>query len=141
MLRFGEGFSRCFKKGTTILIFSPNSLAFPVVALGALSAGLVVTTANPAYKPGELVYQIQDSGSSIILAVSELVDVAKEALRLSGLSPDALYLLPGAEGKIGTGAKSYLELRGNEGFTPFVIQDKKRSVACEHFVVCWSPLP
>jgi 4-coumarate--CoA ligase len=40
-------------QGNTIMIFSPNSLAYPVMLHGAVAAGLRVTLANTAYTPCE----------------------------------------------------------------------------------------
>lgn len=42
------------QKGDVIGLLLPNSPEFPLVALGALRAGLIVTTLNPMYTPGIL---------------------------------------------------------------------------------------
>lgn len=39
-------------KGDIITVIFPNVPEFPVVALGALRGGLICTTVNPTYKPG-----------------------------------------------------------------------------------------
>ncbi|KAF7316064.1 AMP binding protein [Mycena indigotica] len=68
------------KRGDTVLIFSPNSLAWPVLLHGSLAAGLRCTLANSAYTPPELAHQYTDSGAKLILAAQELVPVVLEML-------------------------------------------------------------
>lgn len=41
-----------FKKGDVIAICLPNTPEFPIAMLGAIEAGLYVTTVNPIYTPG-----------------------------------------------------------------------------------------
>lgn len=41
-----------YKQGQTLAVCLPNLPEFPIAALGALEAGLVVTTVNPIYTPG-----------------------------------------------------------------------------------------
>ena len=47
------------KRGSTMAIFSPNSMAWPSVLLGGIAAGLRITTINSAYTPRELVHQLE----------------------------------------------------------------------------------
>ena len=47
------------KRGSTIVIFSPNSIIWPALLLGAIAAGLRITTINSAYTPSELSYQLE----------------------------------------------------------------------------------
>jgi 4-coumarate--CoA ligase len=65
-------------KGDVIMIFSPNSLAWPIVLLGAVAAGLRCTLANSGYTPGELKHQWTDSGAKVLFAHPSLVDVARK---------------------------------------------------------------
>ncbi|KZP08595.1 acetyl-CoA synthetase-like protein [Athelia psychrophila] len=56
------------KKGDTITIFSPNSIAWPVVLFGSVAAGLRCTFANSAHTAGELHHQWSDSRASLVFA-------------------------------------------------------------------------
>jgi 4-coumarate--CoA ligase len=46
------------KRGDTIAIYSSNSIEWPVLLLGAIAAGLRVTTVNSSYTPHELLHQL-----------------------------------------------------------------------------------
>jgi 4-coumarate--CoA ligase len=69
---------RKLAKGDTIMIFSPNSLAWPIILFGAVSAGLRCTLANSAYTPAELKHQWTDSGAKVLFAHPSLVGVARD---------------------------------------------------------------
>lgn len=47
------------KRGDTIAFFSMNSVLWPIVLLGAIAAGVRITTVNSMYTPSELLYQLQ----------------------------------------------------------------------------------
>ncbi|KAF8517346.1 AMP binding protein [Gautieria morchelliformis] len=74
------------KRSSTIAIFSPNSIAWPVVLLGSIAAGLRVTTVNSAYTPRELRHQLEDSRAYYIFVHPSLLNNTSEALRLMGVS-------------------------------------------------------
>ncbi|KAJ0800960.1 putative AMP-dependent synthetase/ligase, ANL domain-containing protein [Helianthus annuus] len=59
-------------KYDVVLIFSPNSLLFPVAFLAVTSIGAIVTTANPLYTVTELSHQISDSKPKLIITVDQL---------------------------------------------------------------------
>lgn len=84
-LRFGSGISKQLPPGSTLLISSQNSTVYPSLLFGALAAGVIASTANPAYTPSELSHQILDSDAKLILASSDLREVAREAAHLAGL--------------------------------------------------------
>ncbi len=58
------------KKGDRIALMMPNLLQYPVALFGALRAGLVVVNVNPLYTPRELKHQLNDSGATTIVIVS-----------------------------------------------------------------------
>lgn len=57
------------QQGDRLAIQLPNILAYPVVAWGALRAGVVIVNINPMYTIPELVYQLQDSGAKAIVVL------------------------------------------------------------------------
>ncbi|KAJ3829638.1 AMP binding protein [Lentinula raphanica] len=67
-LSFGYGLrnEKLAKRGDTLMMFSPNSLCWPVVVFGAVAAGLRITFANTAYTVEELAYQYRDSQAHLI---------------------------------------------------------------------------
>lgn len=64
-------------KNDVVLIFSPNSVLFPVAFLAVTSIGAIVTTANPLYTVNELSHQISDSKPKLIITVDQLYDKVK----------------------------------------------------------------
>jgi long-subunit acyl-CoA synthetase (AMP-forming) len=58
-------------RGDTILLFSQNSLQWPVILFGTAAAGLRITLANSAYTADELKYQFEDSRAKLVLASND----------------------------------------------------------------------
>ncbi|TDL27415.1 acetyl-CoA synthetase-like protein [Rickenella mellea] len=61
------------KRGDTVMIFSPNSIAWPIALHGSIAAGLRVTLANSAYTPAELAFQLTDSQAKLVFVHPSLV--------------------------------------------------------------------
>lgn len=57
------------KRGDVALMML-NLLQYPIALFGTLRAGLVVVNVNPLYTPRELEHQLQDSGATAIVVVS-----------------------------------------------------------------------
>ncbi|KAJ7060923.1 AMP binding protein [Mycena amicta] len=66
------------RRGDTVLLYSPNSLAWPVLLFGCVAAGLRITTANSAYTSRELAHQYTDSGASIVITTDEGVGTVRD---------------------------------------------------------------
>ncbi|KAL3536237.1 hypothetical protein ACH5RR_004698 [Cinchona calisaya] len=60
------------KKNDVVLIFSPNSVLFPVSFLAVVGIGAIATTVNPQYTINELSNQVKDSNPKLIITVNEL---------------------------------------------------------------------
>lgn len=60
-------------KSDVVLIFSPNSILFPVCFLAVVSIGAVATTVNPIYTVRELMKQAKDSKAKAVITVPELL--------------------------------------------------------------------
>ncbi|CAH1390322.1 unnamed protein product [Nezara viridula] len=67
------------KPGDVVAMILPNMPEFPVIALGLLEAGVVVTTINPLYTADEIVYQIKNSKAVGIFTIPEKLDTVLEA--------------------------------------------------------------
>ncbi|KAJ7196472.1 AMP binding protein [Mycena pura] len=74
------------KRGDTVLVFSPNSLAWPVVVYGAIAAGARCTLANSAYTRPELAFQYRDSGAKLVLTSEEGISVVRAMFNELGMS-------------------------------------------------------
>lgn len=65
------------KKNDVVLIFSPNSIQFPICFLAIVSIGAIATTVNPMYTATELSKQVKDCNPKLALTVSELCEKVK----------------------------------------------------------------
>ncbi|KAK7044884.1 AMP binding protein [Favolaschia claudopus] len=65
-------------RGSTVLVFSPNSLAWPVALFGCVAAGLRCSFANSAYVARELAHQYSDSGAGFIITAEDGIDVVRQ---------------------------------------------------------------
>lgn len=81
------------REGDRVLVFSSNNIYFPSIFVGILMGGGIFTGANPGFTSRELAYQIKDSGSTFLFAVSTQIETALEAAKLAGLSSDRIFAL------------------------------------------------
>ncbi len=70
--------------GDRIAVQIPNLLQFPIVAWGALRAGLVVVNTNPLYTERELEHQLNDSGAKAMVVYAGM---AATALKVQSKTP------------------------------------------------------
>ncbi len=86
--------------GDRIALQLPNLLQYPVVAFGALKAGLILVNTNPLYSSRELLLQLKDSGARALVSLDSLIHKNLEALSQSDveivISTGAADLLNGA---------------------------------------------
>ena len=67
-----------FKKGDVCCLFLPNIPQFAIAYFGVLKAGGIVTGSNPLNSAHELHYQLNDSGSTIIVGFENFHGVIEE---------------------------------------------------------------
>jgi long-chain acyl-CoA synthetase len=68
------------KKGDRVALMMPNLLQYPIALFGALRAGMVVVNVNPLYTPRELEHQLNDSGASAIVIVSNFAHTLEKVV-------------------------------------------------------------
>ena len=94
----------CLQPGDRIAIQLPNLLQYPVVAFGALKAGLILVNTNPLYTPRELRTQLQDSGARALIVLDSLLHQSIRALPGSDvaliISTGVADLLGGVKGTL-----------------------------------------
>jgi acyl-CoA synthetase (AMP-forming)/AMP-acid ligase II len=78
------------RKGDVVALHSPNTVSFPVVLYGAMTAGATVTTLSPLATPGEIAKQLIDSAATMMISVSVLLDAARAAAELVRLETGRL---------------------------------------------------
>ncbi len=80
--KFASYLRTCLKMqpGERIAIQLPNILQYPVVAYGAIRAGMVLVNTNPLYTPRELSHQLQDSGAKVLVVLANVADIAAQTV-------------------------------------------------------------
>lgn len=66
------------KRGDRVALMMPNLLQYPIALFGILRAGLVVVNVNPLYTPRELEHQLEDSGATAIVVVSNFASTLEK---------------------------------------------------------------
>ena len=66
------------KKGDRVALMMPNLLQYPIALFGILRAGMVVVNVNPLYTPRELEHQLNDSGTTAIVIVSNFASTLEK---------------------------------------------------------------
>ncbi|EGE3665476.1 long-chain-fatty-acid--CoA ligase FadD, partial [Shigella flexneri] len=68
------------KKGDRVALMMPNLLQYPVALFGILRAGMIVVNVNPLYTPRELEHQLNDSGASAVVIVSNFAHTLEKVV-------------------------------------------------------------
>ncbi|MBM0745961.1 long-chain-fatty-acid--CoA ligase FadD [Pantoea eucrina] len=68
------------QQGDRVALMMPNLLQYPVALFGVLRAGMVVGNVNPLYTPRELKHQLNDSGASAIVIVSNFAHTLEKVV-------------------------------------------------------------
>ena len=97
--RFAAGLAaQGFKPGDTLLMFAPNLPEWPIVALGAMAAGGVVSGANPMYNAADLAHQMRDANAKFAFTIPPFLALVREAALAAGC--EKIILLGDAEGTL-----------------------------------------
>ncbi|HSF83213.1 MAG TPA: alpha/beta fold hydrolase [Anaerolineales bacterium] len=78
------------KKGDRVMLLLPNVPQMVIAFFGTLKAGAVVVFTMPTTKPEELARQVQNSGASMLVTLTQfkdLVEQIKNSLETKGVSP------------------------------------------------------
>ena len=83
-----------------MVTISSGHVLVPLVCYGVIAAGGVYSAASTAFKPQELVRQIQQGQSDLVICSPDCKDVAQEAARQCGIPMDRVLVSAGAEKQI-----------------------------------------
>ncbi|KAJ7838196.1 hypothetical protein B0H14DRAFT_3870170 [Mycena olivaceomarginata] len=94
-LALAQALSEKYKIGEkdVVLICSPNHVDYPAAIWAPQYLGAIFTEVNPNCTPDELVYQIKLTGTTLIIAHSDSLEMARKAGKLAGISPDRVLIL------------------------------------------------
>lgn len=74
------------------MLYSGNGIFNPIVVMGALMAGAIYNSANPAYTTRELCHQLKDSGPRFVLAADNCIEKALAAADNIGFDKKKIFL-------------------------------------------------
>ena len=81
-----------FPPSSRILVFSPNSLFYPVAFIGIVMAGGIFTGANPSYTARELAYQLNDTEALYLFVSPESLSTGLEAASQVNLPKSRIFI-------------------------------------------------
>lgn len=100
-------------KGDRVALMMPNLLQYPVALFGVLRAGLVAVNVNPLYTARELEHQLNDSGASAIVIISNFAKTLEEVVDNTPVKHVVLtslgQMLPRAKGTLVDFAVKYVK--------------------------------
>ncbi|MEF1310962.1 long-chain-fatty-acid--CoA ligase FadD [Vibrio mytili] len=92
------------QKGDRVALMMPNLLQYPVALFGALRAGCIAVNVNPLYTPRELEHQLNDSGATTIVIVSNFANTLEQIVDNTSVKNVVLtslgQMLPRAKGTV-----------------------------------------
>jgi 4-coumarate--CoA ligase len=92
-LRLAAGLKKAgLQPGDRVLIFSGNSLFFPVAFMGILMAGGIFTGANPGYVARELAYQLKNADAKFLFCADGSLELGLEAAQSIGMGKERIFL-------------------------------------------------
>lgn len=74
------------RDGDTVAVMLPNVPDFPLVAMGILGAGGVISTINPVYTAEEVQRQLVMSKAKAVITMTETIQVIRDSLKLAKLN-------------------------------------------------------
>jgi long-chain acyl-CoA synthetase len=99
------------KPGDRVAVQLPNSLGYPVAALGVFKAGCVLVNTNPLYTETEMVHQFNNAGAKVLVMVDMFADKLPAVLAKTGIKQVVLAsvseFFPAIPGAIVRGVQRY----------------------------------
>jgi long-chain acyl-CoA synthetase len=97
--------------GARVAVQLPNSLGYPVAALGVFKAGCVLVNTNPLYTETEMVHQFNNAGAQVLVMVDMFADKLPAVLAKTGIKQVVLAAVseffPAVPGAIVRGVQRY----------------------------------
>ncbi|RKP25521.1 hypothetical protein SYNPS1DRAFT_32953 [Syncephalis pseudoplumigaleata] len=115
--RFASALTSKFgaRPGDVLAIVLANDILYSVIYFGAMAAGLVVTTMNPAYTIPEMAHQLVDSGARYIVTDKAALAAAQRAANEAHVPSDRMVVI-GAD----TCVEERLKYRGWQSLDTFL---------------------
>ncbi|KAI8033258.1 hypothetical protein M5D96_013974 [Drosophila gunungcola] len=101
-------------KPDVLAICLPNIPEFPIATLGAIEAGLTVTTVNPVYTPDEIARQLTFSGAKFLVGTVSGFATLSQACKLLGKQLPIAVIRTSAGESLPEGAIDFSELTSTQ---------------------------
>ncbi|KAL9064210.1 MAG: hypothetical protein Q9157_007916 [Trypethelium eluteriae] len=96
--RLGLGLDKLgLKQDNVVMVFSSNHIFVPCAYLGIAGSGRIFSGCNPAYGVTETAYQIENTGTNLLLVELPLLRVALEAADKTNFPRNRIYLFSDQE--------------------------------------------
>ncbi|ATY58888.1 4-coumarate-ligase 2 [Cordyceps militaris] len=110
--------SHGLRAGDVALIFSKNSIYFPVAALAAVRAGGIACGASPDYTAAELAHTLRLSRARFLFVGPEVLATALAAAAACALPADNIFLIDGRRGDAVRGVDELIVQGSRAGEVP-----------------------
>lgn len=100
-----------FQPGDRVLLYSGNTIFFPVVFMGTIMAGGVFSGANPSYVSRELAYQLQDTGAKFLITSEASLATSLDATDSISFPRSNIFVFDNGQATFDGAAKSINSIR------------------------------
>ncbi|KAH8343576.1 uncharacterized protein pdgy [Drosophila kikkawai] len=116
-------------KPDVLAICLPNLPEYPIATLGAIEAGLTVTTVNPIYTPDEIARQLTFSGAKFLVGTVAGFPTLSQACKLAGKQLPIVVVRTSKEDALPEGAIDFSELTSTQNIRYDDLQAPKDATA------------
>ncbi|TKA24593.1 hypothetical protein B0A50_06353 [Salinomyces thailandicus] len=97
-----------------VMMYSSNHIFVPVLYFAVAGSGRLFTGCNPAYGVNETSFQLENTGSRLVLVEPKFLDVVLKAARKSNFPLDRIYLFDDKPCEELQGVKDWRKMLGSE---------------------------
>ena len=113
--RLGVGLDRLgIQQDEAVMMYSSNHIFVPVLYLAVAGSGRLFTGCNPAYGVNETSFQLENTGSKLVLVEPQFLDVVLKAARKSNFPQERIFLFDDRPCKERQSVKDWRSLLGSE---------------------------
>lgn len=109
-----------FQDGDRVLVFSTNSIYYPVMIMGTIAAGGVFTGSNVGYTARELAHALHNADPKFVFTFAAGLDKVLEAGKQANLPKERIFILDGQPS-----APKGSTVRGHEHWSELLVSDEE----------------
>nr|POE87277.1 acyl-coa ligase azaf [Quercus suber] len=113
--RLGAGLDRLgIKQNEPVMMFSSNHIFVPVVYLGVAGSGRIFSGCNPAYGVNETAFQLENTGSRLVLVEPQFLETVLHAAEKNEFSKERIYQFSDKTCATRKGVRDWRSMLGSE---------------------------